>query len=349
MLSVQKNAQATEMQVANVDTRRVSYARLVRRDLGWRLALAGGIAGMLSNTALHPLDTIKTVRQADPLHFRGVLPTMIKITRERGLAGLYAGIAPALIGSALSSALYFGFYELAKRRLTALLTNGSLPSFKRAPLHAVSAVCGNVASSVLFVPKEVVKQRMQSGVDSGRFFTAALNLIRASGVSGLYAGYKATLLRNIPSTVLRFTLYEEARLIILATRKARERKLTTYEFLIAGALSGAIASACTTPMDVVKTRLSTGKIPKGTAIVTAMRQIVREHGVQGLYFGVRPRIMWAALGTGIGFGSYELCKYLLLGEDAYKPLLAFRQRFKAPRISSSSSSQQKNTRTLQVL
>lgn len=320
---------------------------LERRDRGWRLALAGGIAGMISNSALHPLDTVKTVRQADPRAFRGVISTARQIARTRGLPALYAGIGPALIGSALSSALYFGFYELAKRRISravARIDPAGSPT-RRAPIHAVSAVCGNVASSVLFVPKEVVKQRMQAGVDQGRFLTAAWNLFRSAGISGLYRGYKATLLRNIPSTVLRFVVYEEARLFIVSRRKHAAQvngivetkdasssamaALTTWEFLLAGAVSGAFASACTTPMDVVKTRLSTGKITAGTGIVTAMRQIVREHGVLGLYVGIRPRIMWAALGTGIGFGSYELCKAILLGDESFRPLAVVSSRVAA--------------------
>lgn len=328
---------------------------LERRHRGWRLALAGGIAGMLSNSALHPLDTVKTVRQADPSRFRGVLATAESIVRTRGVAALYAGIGPALIGSALSSALYFGTYELMKRRISdAAARAGAAPGkvlARRAPVHALAAVSGNVASSVLFVPKEVVKQRMQAGVDAGPFFSAAWKLARTAGFPGLYAGYKSTLLRNIPSTVLRFVLYEEARRVIVR-RRARaaqtvnnatgrsarapaaggvETALKTWEFLAAGALAGALASGFTTPMDVVKTRLSTGRIPAGTSIGAAMRQIVRQHGVQGLYVGIRPRIMWAALGTGIGFGSYELCKALLLGEESFRPLAVVSQHLASAR------------------
>eukprot|EP00171_Calliarthron_tuberculosum_P010123 IDg10123t1 len=295
-----------------------------RTSRGWRLALAGGIAGMLSNTVLHPLDTVKTVRQADPRAFRGVLWTAREITRTRGAAALYAGIGPALLGSALSSSLYFGAYELAKRRLSRASVLSSARASRRVPTHAVAAVCGNVASSVLFVPKEVVKQRMQAGVDTGRFFDAARALVRSAGVPGLYRGYKATLLRNIPSTVLRFVVFEECRRIIVARRPSapgeHARPLALAEFLAAGALAGAFASACTTPLDVVKTRLSTGRLAPGTGVLPALRSILREHGVPGLFVGIRPRIIRAALGTGIGFGSYELCKSLLRAETVARPL-----------------------------
>lgn len=291
---------------------------------GWRLAIAGGIAGMISNSALHPLDTIKTVRQTNPAAFRGVLSTARQIVQTRGFIALYAGIAPALVGSALSSALYFGAYELAKRRLARLSPFQSMRH--RVPIHAAAAMCGNIASSVLFIPKEVVKQRMQAGIDQAKFFATARNLVRTSGIAGLYRGYKATLLRNIPSTALRFVMFEECRRLIVARRGDADSKLAIAEFLLAGAFAGAFASACTMPMDVVKTNLSTGKLPQGTGVFAAIATIVRQRGVPALYVGILPRMMWSALGTGIGFGSYEFCKLLLRTESITSIPIAVRDR-----------------------
>ncbi len=282
-------------------------ATAVATPRGWRLALAGGIAGAISNSLLHPLDTVKTVRQYDPRTFRGVLPTVRVIAAERGIGALYAGLLPALLGSAISSSLYFGAYELAKRRLI----RHAHPTVPRPFLHGLAAVCGNVTSSILFVPKEVVKARMQAGVERGRFISAFQGTLSAHGVAGLYRGYKATLLRNIPSTVLRFVLFEEFRRVVQGD--ARDPK-NLGQFLLAGALAGAIASGITTPMDVVKTRLSTGALASGTRVLPALRHIAVSEGVRGLYAGVRPRMVWSALSTGVGFGSYELCKALLAAD-----------------------------------
>lgn len=273
---------------------------------GLRLALAGALAGMFTNTLLHPLDTVKTLRQTDPAAYRGVAPALLTIIQSRGPLALYAGIAPALLGSALSSALYFGVYELAKARISVLAPSAFRNRRSRVPLTAISAACGNIASSVLFVPKEVVKQRMQAGLHSGRFFSAAAAVVRTSGVQGLYRGYKATLLRNIPSTMIRFALYEEFKLLVSMAK--RGRPLEPHEYVGAGALAGVLSSTCTTPMDVIKTRLATGVIDPRAGIVTALRDIIRKDGVAGLFVGLRPRLIWSALFASIGFSTYELCK-----------------------------------------
>lgn len=290
----------------------VKQSHVVSVVPAWRLAVAGGLAGMFTNAALHPLDTVKTVRQANPAAFRGVIPTLVTLIRTRGPFSLYAGIMPALVGSALSSALYFSAYEAAKRVF--LVSKRAMRT--RVVFTALSAACGNVASSVLFVPKEVVKQRMQSAVDGQRFLTVVSNLVRTSGARGLYRGYQATLLRNVPSTMIRFALYEEVKCFMQAMRRrddahdgvSTERPDLAVDLVSAGAVAGALASAITTPMDVIKTRFATGAFPSQTSLLSAFGNIVREHGVSGLFVGIRPRILWSALFAAIGFSSYEVCK-----------------------------------------
>jgi solute carrier family 25 S-adenosylmethionine transporter 26 len=98
------------------------------------------------------------------------------------------------------------------------------------------------------------------------------------GVYGLYTGYAATLMRNIPSAVIRFAVYEEVKMF-LQTHKfnvdckvndLRNASLSSFAELrkgaggldmhvyiptLAGALAGAVSSALTTPFDVIKTKV----------------------------------------------------------------------------------------------
>ena len=141
----------------------------------WRFALAGGLAGGLTNGVLHPLDTAKTLRQRVLLpngsrKYANTAAAFVRILKERGPAGLYGGLAPAVVGAIPSSALYFGTYEAVKRRLKQEASNlgarnaGSCPDLERhiqTPIYMASAVCGNAASSLVFVPKEFVKQQLQ--------------------------------------------------------------------------------------------------------------------------------------------------------------------------------------------
>lgn len=287
---------------------------------GWRLAVAGGLSGMLTSTVLHPLDTIKTVRQADPTAFKGITPTLVALCRQRGPAALYAGLAPAVIGSTVSTALYFGMYEFAKATFARMLPAAWESPRSRVPLTALSAACGNVASSIVYVPKEVIKQRMQSAQSTLGARAVIADVLRSSGLSGLYVGYSATLLRNIPSAMMRFAAFEEFKLLVRGLRDRRAncadggRGMSPLELVAAGSMAGALSSALTTPMDVVKTRLATGAIQRGTSLPAAFRNIVREQGVAGLFVGLRPRVLWSALFSAIGFTTYEITKSWLTGQ-----------------------------------
>ncbi|CAM9986572.1 unnamed protein product [Laminaria digitata] len=131
--------------------------------------------------------------------------------------------------------------------------------------------------------------------------------LREKGVRGLYCGYWATLSRNVPSAIIRFSLYEEIKLFMGPARLAS----APPAYLIAGALAGACASGLTTPFDVLKTRVATGSLDGGRGFASNMASIVAEDGWKGLYAGFQPRVVMSALFTAVGFGSFETLKTAL--------------------------------------
>lgn len=72
--------------------------------------LAGGLAGSSVSFLLHPLDTLKTIKQANTGgNFKGWIEAGASAIKRKGMYhGLYAGARTAAAGSFFSSALYFG-------------------------------------------------------------------------------------------------------------------------------------------------------------------------------------------------------------------------------------------------
>eukprot|EP00607_Mallomonas_marina_P007798 CAMPEP_0182418888 /NCGR_PEP_ID=MMETSP1167-20130531/3265_1 /TAXON_ID=2988 /ORGANISM="Mallomonas Sp, Strain CCMP3275" /LENGTH=200 /DNA_ID=CAMNT_0024593349 /DNA_START=510 /DNA_END=1109 /DNA_ORIENTATION=- len=198
-----------------------------------------------------------------------------------------------------SSALYFGAYEQSKRVLYRL--NSDLDALTpRQAIHMASAAMGNICSSLVFVPKEVMKQQMQVIRTGALSYTGihgttasvtevAREIFRTKGVKGFYSGYRATLSRNIPSAVVRFTLYEELRTAFLRSPIGE-----TLSYVLAGAIASATSSALMTPFDVVKTRIATGviKVDSHTSVLHSIVDILRKEGFIGMYSGVQARIVW---------------------------------------------------------
>ncbi len=126
----------------------------------------------------------------------------------------------------------------------------------------------------------------------------------------MYRGYQATLLRNVPSAMLRFALYEEFRQLCIHKDNSHDNDYFEPLAFVGGALAGAMASGFMTPVDVIKTRITTQTVPT-RGFVDAAQYIVRQHGVRGLYAGARSRMVWSGAFSAIGFGTFEACKSVL--------------------------------------
>lgn len=310
-----------------------------------RVGLAGGLAGASGTAVLYPMDCAKTLRQSQPAKYPSVRQALRDLCVTRTVVSesatgtvveaanwhiqrAYAGWAPAVCGAIPSSALYFGAYESMKRFITArTTTDQALPASRlhRLGIHATAAASGNILSSMVFVPKELVKQQMQFQGEGARFGKVLLQILKRSGVRGLYCGYQATLMRNIPSAMLRFVLYEELKWAWYtnpeptsgaggsSSKRGKGGTLVgieplqfSWQLFAAGAVAGALASGIMTPVDVLKTRLSTGTCP--IDVGSCVKFVLKEEGWAGLYAGAGSRILWSGAFSAIGFGSFEAAK-----------------------------------------
>ncbi|XP_073280498.1 S-adenosylmethionine carrier 1, chloroplastic/mitochondrial [Primulina huaijiensis] len=253
--------------------------------------IAGGTAGVVVETALYPIDTIKTRLQA--AHGGG------KIV----LKGLYSGLAGNLAGVLPASAIFLGVYEPAKQKLLR-----SLPENLSAVAHLTAGALGGIAASFVRVPTEVVKQRMQTG-QFGSAPEAVRLIVSKEGFKGLFVGYRSFLLRDLPFDALQFCIYEQLR---IGYKLAARRDLNDPENAIIGAFAGALTGAITTPLDVIKTRLMVqGSTNQYKGIVDCVQTIVREEGAPALLKGIGPRVLWIGIGGSIFFGVLESTKRLL--------------------------------------
>ncbi|KAL8477683.1 hypothetical protein ACS0TY_029833 [Phlomoides rotata] len=225
--------------------------------------IAGGTAGVVVETVLYPIDTIKT---------------RLQVARGGGkiiLKGLYSGLAGNLAGVLPASAVFVGVYEPAKQKLLR-----TFPENLSAVAHLTAGALGGLASSFIRVPTEVVKQRMQTGGQ----FTSAPNAVKLivskEGFKGLYAGYGSFLLRDLPFDAIQFCLYEQLR---IGYKLAAKRELKDPENAMIGAFAGALTGAITTPLDVIKTRLMVqGSANQYKGIVNCVQTIVRDEGASAL-------------------------------------------------------------------
>jgi solute carrier family 25 (mitochondrial S-adenosylmethionine transporter), member 26 len=304
---------------------------------------SGAVAGFTVDLSLYPLDTIKTrlqkARQGssissaakDAPHVQAARPAFRQIVR-----GIYAGLPSVLFGSAPSAAFFFITYDGIKRSLLPDESKGTRTQTFVA--HATASTLGEIAACVVRVPTEVIKQRAQAGLFGGSSLRALTDILSLrhnnnNGQGGsrggalqmireLYRGTGITIAREIPFTILQFTMWEAMKNRYAQWSASSDDGKTTLSGHIAagpsavfGSIAGGIAAALTTPLDVTKTRVMLARREDGSDIrvLDVVRRIWREEGGKVFWRGVGPRTTAIALGGAIFLGSYQWTSNMLEG------------------------------------
>ncbi|EEF51193.1 uncharacterized protein LOC8287381 [Ricinus communis] len=268
-------------------------------------AYAGAFAGVFVSLCLHPVDTIKTVTQSYRTEQKSICDIGRSIVSERGVTGLYRGIASNIASSAPISAIYTFTYESVKGSL--------LPLFSKeyhSLAHCIAGGSASVATSFVFTPSERIKQQMQIGSHYHNCWKALVGIIRNGGLPSLYTGWGAVLCRNVPHSIIKFYTYESLKQFMWPSHNSTAQPIT-LQTLVCGGLAGSTAALFTTPFDVVKTRLQIqipGSMSKYDSVFHALKEIGKNEGLKGLYRGLIPRLVMYVSQGALFFASYESFK-----------------------------------------
>lgn len=297
----------------------------------------GGTAGVIGQSCVFPLYTIKTRLHLYPDRYRNVIHCARKIVQHDALRGLYRGLPPALIGVFPEKAIKLSMNDY----LTAVLSrpDGSIS----VPMAMLAGGGAGLSQVIATNPMELLMINMQNNAAQGRKPKSMLHLARDLGLSGLYKGTPATLLRDIPFSMVFFSMNTYLREYL--TDDAG--KLPMSRVFLAGIASGSTAAALSTPMDVIKTRLqasagdahhstkpagladalpravsssnstapsrraSTASAPiRYTGIAQCAAHIYSTEGLLGFFAGVGPRVLIISPLFGITLFFYDIQRRL---------------------------------------
>mmetsp|Transcript_106896 Transcript_106896/g.300563 ORF Transcript_106896/g.300563 Transcript_106896/m.300563 type:complete len:342 (+) Transcript_106896:1-1026(+) len=277
----------------------------------FQICLCGALATIVGDFAMHPIDTIKVTQQAasTALTFIGAIK---QIFATSGVLGFYQGVVPYLIGDGSSGAVKFATFEASKTYL-----ERRLPPKYHPAVQFLCAAGAMLACSVILVPGEVLKCKIQAG-GATSLGGAISSILKTEGIKGLFAGYYATLVRDVPYTMLELGVYENVKMLI---RRFREREaLNGMEEAFAAAVTGGLAAFLTTPLDLIKTKLMLQGTTGGqySGIFDAVGSIYQRSGLDGLFVGSTARVTWLVPFTIIYLGVYEASKRSMFQANSSK-------------------------------
>jgi solute carrier family 25 phosphate transporter 23/24/25/41 len=291
---------------------------LSTRDL-LRLSV-GGIAGGISRTAVSPLERLKILYQVQYVtlqknpgadsKYKGFGQSLRTIWREEGIRGMYRGNGANVIRVFPYVGTQFMCFSRFKRAVLARRPDGPQAL---APLEklGVGAAAG-VLSVVATYPLDLVRGRLtaQGGaMKMVRPYTGMLDALvrigREGGVRALYKGMAPNVIGIGPYVGVNYAVFET-----LKERCPVERGASGPSplwLMACGAVAGTSGQTVAYPMDLLRRRFQMPGADYGS-VGNALRRIVAEEGVLGLYKGYLPNFVKVVPTIAVMFWSNDMLK-----------------------------------------
>jgi solute carrier family 25 S-adenosylmethionine transporter 26 len=293
-------------------TNQITTTKALQEPNSFEESLSGFVAGAAlvgtKTIVKFPLDTA-TVRVQMP-------NSNYSVRDPSGLFnGCYNGFFLTLLSNIPAGAVFFAVKDSVK---TSLKNSGS-PGWLTTSLAVAAA---QIPYWIVRNPSEVVKVRQQANIEGYGEGVSAFDAVRLTlksnddenrtindGLSEFYTGYWENIIYAYPADVIKFVAYE-------SITKGR-KDLSPVEGAKAGAIATSIAQLLTTPLDVVRNRLMTGKNGNGLSLsekeknkgyVESLITLGKEEGLKGLFAGGIPRVGKSILSGAIQFATYEETK-----------------------------------------
>lgn len=190
--------------------------------------------------------------------------------------------------------------------------------------YMMSVAAASVAESVTY-PLDLTKTRLQiqgevatggSKVQYRGMLRTAMGIAKEEGMFHLWRGMLPALYRHAIYTGFRMSAYEEIRNSL--SRKDKDG-FSLWKKVVAGMLAGGIGQFVASPTDLVKTQIQMegrrrllGKPPRVEGMMDALRKIVAQAGVLGLWRGCWPNVQRAALVNLGDLSTYDSVKEAIL-------------------------------------
>ncbi|CAB3407800.1 unnamed protein product [Caenorhabditis bovis] len=289
-----------------------------RRKPGVVLSLwSGACAGAVAKTIIAPLDRTKIYFQVSSTRgysFKSAIK-FIKLTfKENGFFALFRGNSATMARVVPYASIQFTAFEQFKTLLS-VDENGTRTPLRR---YLVGSLAATTATLITY-PLDTAKARLSVSTKSQYHSLRAVfvKMYKEGGIRLLYRGINPTILGVIPYAGTSFFTYETLK--ILYRERTHERETSMWRMLF-GMIAGLIGQSSSYPLDIVRRRMQTGRIPHGWGPLRALVHIYQTEGLKrGLYKGLSMNWVKGPIAVGVSFTTYERVNLIKKGDVIWVP------------------------------
>ena len=241
-----------------------------------------GLGGALTGTIiLYPLDVAKNSIIVTDGVAMGIMETIFLIIQERGLNGLYKGLAVEMAKNGATNFVYTYFYTLLKNSTVHWNGSNSLQDHLSMGVNLLIGVIAGCISQTFVNPLNVIATRLQIDKTSPDAISTFWKIVHDGGYQALYTGLLPSYVLSL-NPAIQYLVFDQLKfwwlnrkLVFSKTARVSNNicdiplTLNVWENFVLGALyvflsfnflfsAKIIATFCTYPMIVAKTRIQAG-------------------------------------------------------------------------------------------
>lgn len=184
---------------------------------------------------------------------------------------------------------------------------------------------GGLASSgaaIVTHPLDLIKVHLQTQQDGKvKAVRLAINIVKQQGITALYSGLSASLLRQLTYSTARFGIYEVSKQYVGGTKAD---SIPFYQKAMIAGLSGAVGGLVGTPGDMINVRMQNDvKLPAAQRrnykhAIDGVFRVYKEEGFRRLFSGASTATGRAVLMTIGQLSFYDQIKIMLLNTGHFE-------------------------------
>uniref|UniRef100_A0A915ED91 Mitochondrial carrier protein n=1 Tax=Ditylenchus dipsaci TaxID=166011 RepID=A0A915ED91_9BILA len=291
---------------------------------------SGAIAGAIAKTTIAPLDRTKInfqVSRTKRYSFKAALKFVQKTYNSTGFLSLFRGNSATMARVIPYAAVQFASHEEYKHilnvdkegadegdlqdRTLILAERDKIPEVVPARTPFRRFICGSMAATTatcFTYPLDTAKARLSVSSKEDyknlrEVFVKEYNKYGVKGFKTFYRGIKPTIVGVIPYAGSSFFTYETCKLIYL---EETGREVSPLLRLTFGAFAGLVGQTFSYPLDIVRRRMQTNRIPPGQGVLMTLYKVWLYEGfVNGLYKGLSMNWVKGPIAVGISFTIYD--------------------------------------------
>lgn len=271
--------------------------------------LPGAVGGISLVLVGHPFDLVKVRLQTSPIP--SLRRCLTEVIRGRGFYGFYQGVTVPLLGVVPVFGLYYGTFKIGRDFLDKRDQN------RRALNTAFAGACAATVTTLIACPAERLKTILQLAPPTQPtgfkgLLSLAHGLYSLGGMRTMYSGLSLMLAKDIPGSIIYFSVYEKVKQTLLLTTSS-----DIFPIILAGGFAGVSSWILTAPFDTLKSiKQSQTSLAGATPAWAMARSIWRRDGLRGFWRGLVPSVGRAFPANAACFGAIEAV-HVLLGEMDY--------------------------------